>query len=204
MSQTAEPSTPPAESVPPPSSTLFPRLARAAIAAFLADGTVMPHENPLCAGATPVETTALARPYACFVSIKTANGALRGCIGTILPTRPDLAREIIGNAISASTRDPRFPPMKAHELPTAVISVDLLGTPRPIRSLDELDPKKYGVIVTRNGRRGLLLPDLEGVDTVERQLSIAAGKGGITTLEGAEIARFTVDRYFEESGGNHG
>ena len=187
--------------LPSPASSLFPELARATIAAYLENGTTLPAEHPLCANAAPAEATALARPYACFVSIKTASGALRGCIGTILPTRPNLATEIINNAISASTRDPRFPPMKASELTTAVISVDVLGKPQTIRSLAELDPKKYGVIVTKAGRRGLLLPDLEGVDTVERQLGIAASKGGIASLEGAEISRFTVDRYFEKHDG---
>ncbi len=129
-----------------------------------------------------------------FVSIH-EHGRLRGCIGTILPTRPNLAQEIIANAVSASTRDPRFDRIRPEELKWLEISVDVLGEPEKIPSPDYLDVKKYGVIVTRGGRRGLLLPDLEGVDTVEEQIAIAKNKAGISALEEVTLERFEVIRH---------
>ena len=135
---------------------------------------------------------------ACFVSIKTLRGALRGCIGTILPTQSGLDREIIANAEAASMRDPRFPPMTSPELKEVTFSVDVLNLPEPVSDRGELDPSVWGVIVTQGFRRGVLLPDLEGVDTVEKQLSIAAQKAGIGGLNsGVTIERFRVDRYKE-------
>lgn len=131
---------------------------------------------------------------ACFVSIK-KEGHLRGCIGTIEPCQENLALEIIQNAISASARDPRFPPVTPEELPKLDISVDVLTHPEPVKSLSELDPKKYGVIVQSGFKRGLLLPDLEGVDTVEYQVSIAAQKAGVCEGEEIELYRFEVQRY---------
>lgn len=135
---------------------------------------------------------------ACFVSIKTLDGDLRGCIGTILPVHPALDREIISNAVAASTRDPRFPPMRAPELGNVTFSVDVLSLPEPVRDRAELDPAVWGVIVSKGGLRGVLLPDLEGVDSVEQQLEIAARKAGIWNPDGAQIERFRVDRYKEE------
>ena len=129
-----------------------------------------------------------------FVSIH-KEGRLRGCIGTILPTEDSLAEEIIQNAISASTRDPRFDPIRPEELPLLEISVDVLGTPEDIDSPEELDVKRYGVIVSCGSRRGLLLPDLPGVDTVEQQLSIARKKGGIGPKEKVRLQRFEVIRH---------
>ena len=130
-----------------------------------------------------------------FVSIH-ENGNLRGCIGTTEPTQPTLAQEIIANAISASTRDPRFPAIAPYELDNLEINVDVLGEPEDIASEDELDVKKYGVIVTKGGRRGLLLPDLEGVDTVEKQVSIAKQKAGLSPNEpGCSLQRFEVVRH---------
>jgi AmmeMemoRadiSam system protein A len=135
---------------------------------------------------------------ACFVSIKTLHGDLRGCIGTILPTQPSLDLEIISNAVAASTRDPRFPPMKASELGDVTLSVDVLSLPEPISDRSALDPAVWGVIVSRGVLRGVLLPDLEGVDTVEQQLGIAARKAGIRRIDDAvTIERFRVDRYKE-------
>ena len=131
---------------------------------------------------------------ACFVSIKTLCGALRGCIGTILPTQPGLDREIIANAVAASTQDPRFPPMTSTELDKVTFSVDVLSLPEPVADRGELDPAVWGVIVTKGWQRGVLLPDLEGVDTVERQLDIAAQKAGIRSLDGTTLERFRVDR----------
>jgi AmmeMemoRadiSam system protein A len=131
------------------------------------------------------------------VSIKTLRGDLRGCIGTILPTQPSLDLEIISNAIAASTRDPRFPPMKASELDDVTLSVDVLSLPEPADP-SALDPALWGVIVSRGALRGVLLPDLEGVDTVEQQLGIAARKAGIRKIdEAVTIERFRVDRYKE-------
>jgi AmmeMemoRadiSam system protein A len=135
---------------------------------------------------------------ACFVSIKTLNGALRGCIGTISPIQPSLDREIIANAISASMRDPRFDPLSPAELNGTLFSVDVLGTPEAVSDIaSQLDPRKWGVIVTMGHRRGVLLPDLEGVDTALEQLEIAAQKAGISNFRDAFIERFTVDRYKE-------
>ena len=130
-----------------------------------------------------------------FVSIH-KQGKLRGCIGTIGPTEKNLAREIVRNAISASTRDPRFDPIREDELPWLEINVDVLGEPEDIDSEDQLDVKRYGVIVsTRDGRRGLLLPDLDGVDTPEEQVSIAMHKGGIQPHENYFLQRFEVVRH---------
>ncbi|MGQ9474863.1 MAG: AmmeMemoRadiSam system protein A [Actinomycetota bacterium] len=129
-----------------------------------------------------------------FVSLK-KGGELRGCIGTFQPTRENLAEEIVSNAISAATRDPRFPPVTTDELPELEISVDVLSDPEPVEDLSELDPRTYGVIVQSGGRLGLLLPDLEGVDTVEQQLDIARRKAGIGAHEPIHVYRFTVQRH---------
>jgi AmmeMemoRadiSam system protein A len=129
-----------------------------------------------------------------FVSIH-ENGALRGCIGTILPTTGSVAQEIIDNAVSAATRDPRFDPITPEELPWLEVNVDVLSEPEDIDSPDELDVKKYGVIVSCGSRRGLLLPDLDGVDTVDQQISIAMRKGGIREGENIKLQRFTVTRH---------
>jgi len=131
-----------------------------------------------------------------FVSIH-KHGMLRGCIGTIEPTQANVAQEVIENAISAATQDPRFPPVVPEELADLDIKVDVLGEPEPVGGLEELDPRRYGVIVksARDWRRGLLLPDLEGVDTVEYQVDIARRKAGIWPDEPIELYRFEVVRY---------
>ncbi|UQZ91046.1 AmmeMemoRadiSam system protein A [Deltaproteobacteria bacterium Smac51] len=175
----------------------YPRLARLTARKYLGG-------NPPDASLTKEISSdpALWSPQkACFVSIKTVSGELRGCIGTILPVRENLGEEIMANAVSAATRDPRFKPMVSDELGGVTFSVDVLSQPEPVSSLAELDPAYWGVIVEKDGRRGLLLPDLEGVDTVEAQLSIAAGKAGITDLRGLTIHRFSVTRYQEQGGG---
>ena len=138
----------------------------------------------------------LSRRAGAFVSL-TKNGQLRGCIGTIAPTRGSLAEEIVANAVSAGLHDPRFPPVTADELPELVYDVDVLGDPEPVEGRAGLDPRRYGVIVSApDGRRGLLLPDLDGVDTVEEQLRIAARKGSIALAEeGVSIERFVVERH---------
>jgi len=129
-----------------------------------------------------------------FVSLE-KNGQLRGCIGTIAPSYGDLADEIAGNAISAGTADPRFLPVDENELDDLVYSVDILGDAEACR-IEDLDPHQYGVIVSSGRKRGLLLPDLEGVDSVEEQLSIALQKAGISPGERYEIERFEVKRYY--------
>lgn len=131
-----------------------------------------------------------------FVSLK-EEGRLRGCIGTIAPVQKNIAEEIIANAISASTKDPRFHPVQPDELDKLVYSVDVLGTPEAITSPDELDVKRYGVIVTKGRKRGLLLPNLDGVDTVEDQITIAKQKAGISTYDDdVQLERFEVVRHF--------
>ena len=129
-----------------------------------------------------------------FVSLK-KKGRLRGCIGTIAATRKNIAEEIIQNAISAATQDPRFPPLNEIELGELEISVDVLGDAEPVATIKELDPQRYGVIVSSGFRRGLLLPALEGVDTVEQQLLIALEKADISPDEIYQIERFEVVRY---------
>lgn len=129
-----------------------------------------------------------------FVSIK-KDGDLRGCIGTIEGVREDLASEIIENAISAAARDPRFPPVGPDELPRLSVSVDVLSAPEPVDSAEELDAKKYGVIVHAGRRRALLLPDLEGVNTPAEQIAICRRKGGIGPDEEITLERFTVTRH---------
>ena len=122
--------------------------------------------------------------------------SLRGCIGTISPVRQSITQEIMANAISACTRDPRFNPVRPDELPLITYSVDVLGEPEDIDSEARLDVKRYGVIVTNGGRRGLLLPDLDGVDTVAEQVAIAKSKAGIAQDEPVSLQRFEVVRHY--------
>lgn len=129
-----------------------------------------------------------------FVSLK-KNGDLRGCIGTIMAATDCIAEEIIQNAISAGTQDPRFYPVQPEELPELVYSVDVLMQAEPIQSIKELDVKKYGVIVRAGRRTGLLLPNLEGVDTPEYQVGIALQKAGISSNEEYSMERFEVIRH---------
>ena len=129
-----------------------------------------------------------------FVSIH-KDGKLRGCIGTFLPTRECIAKEIISNAASASARDPRFDPIGPEELKWLEINVDVLSTPEPIGGKEELDVKRYGVIVSSGSRRGLLLPDLDGVDTVDEQVDIARRKAGIREQDPITLERFEVVRH---------
>ena len=130
-----------------------------------------------------------------FVSIK-KRGRLRGCVGTIEPTQPTLAQEIIQSAISASTKDYRFPPIEVGELDELDVSVDVLTLPEKISSPTQLDTKRYGVIVQKGKRRGLLLPDQEGVATVGDQIAFAKQKAGIKeNEEGVGLFRFEVKRY---------
>ena len=136
-----------------------------------------------------------------FVTLK-KGGQLRGCIGTIKPTCENLAREIAVNAVKAGLEDPRFYPVKEHELPDLEISVDVLSPMEPVEDLSRLDPSRYGILVTSGNRSGLLLPALEGISTVEQQLNVAMQKGGISPGEPYRLYRFMVERYGEGGGGD--
>ncbi len=129
-----------------------------------------------------------------FVCLK-KHGHLRGCIGTFMPTSESVAKETISNAISAATRDPRFPPVEIDELQELEYTVDVLSAPEKVNDISELDPKKYGIIVVSGHRRGLLLPDIEGVDTIDEQIRIAKMKANILPDEDVEIYKFVVKRY---------
>lgn len=161
------------------------RLARSAIESFVRDGRRV-HAPELADPEYPARAGA-------FVSLH-EGGELRGCIGTILPTRDTLAEEVAANAVEAATSDPRFPPTRADELEKLDVKVDVLHAPEACE-LTDLDPKRYGVIATSGWRRGLLLPDLDGVDDVATQVGIAMSKGGIRPGEACSIERFKVDRY---------
>lgn len=168
----------------------LPALAREAVEAFVQTGTQI----------TPQVTHDLLRARAaCFVSLKTRSGDLRGCIGTIEPAKQNLAEELVANAISAATRDPRFAPVAEHELQDLVYSVDVLEAPEPATFAD-LDPATYGVIVEDELglTRGLLLPAIEGVDTVQKQVDIAARKASIPPGTSLKLQRFRVTRYREK------
>ena len=147
--------------------------------------------QPPAAPAEPLYT----QRAACFVSLK-KHGQLRGCIGTLDPAEADLGLEIVRNARAAAFEDPRFPPVSVQELDELTCSVDVLSQSRPV-TLDDLDPKRFGVIVSSGWRRGVLLPDLPGVDTVRRQVGIALQKAGISEDGPYEVRRFTVTRYGE-------
>ncbi len=170
----------------------LPTLARVAVETFIQHGTLI--EPPRDASGL------LSAHAACFVSLKTLDGQLRGCIGTIEPANDTLADEVIANAINAATRDPRFSPVSADELADLRYSVDVLSAAEPAK-LEDLNPAIFGVIVgdESGSRRGLLLPDLEGVDTVRKQVEIAARKAGIPTGAPLQISRFRVSRFSEKS-----
>ncbi|MBP5199540.1 MAG: AmmeMemoRadiSam system protein A [Schwartzia sp.] len=165
----------------------YVRLARMSLETFVKTGkrAEVPKDLP--------PELAAARAGA-FVSLK-KDGMLRGCIGTILPVTDSLGAEILRNAVSACSEDPRFDPVREDELDALVYSVDVLTEPEPIASDEMLDPKRYGVIVESGGRRGLLLPDLAGIDTVAEQLSIACRKGGIDPNGPVKLWRFEVVRH---------
>ena len=178
------------------SGSELPTLARRAVESYVRGGR-LPRAGD--APAAPL----LDQPAACFVSIKTNDGELRGCIGTVEPVRMSLAEELIANAVSAATRDPRFPPVSAQELPRLRYSVDVLSEPEPAQ-FEDLDPNTYGVIVEDEAgtRRGLLLPDIEGVETAAQQVQIAARKAGISPREPLRLYRFRVRRFAESSRSN--
>ena len=158
-------------------------LARDAIAAWAHGRSPAPAPLP----------AALERHQPVFVSLHDAAGRLRGCVGTLRATRATLAEEIADTAVLAASRDPRFPPVSAAELPSLAIEVSVLGEPEPVTDLATLDPRRWGVVVRRGERRGVLLPDLEGVDTVEQQLSIARRKASIPPDAPVSVDRFAVE-----------
>ena len=169
-------------------SDAYVKLARASAEYYVKNGKVM--EVP-----DWVPDEILNAKAGAFVSVHKF-GVLRGCIGTILPTKDNLAQEIIRNAVSAVSEDPRFEAVEPGELKWLEINVDVLSEPEKIKSKDELDVKKYGVIVQSGYKRGLLLPDLDGVDTVDQQVSIAMRKGGISPGDKIELLRFEVVRHY--------
>ncbi len=171
----------------------LPALARQAVESFIRSGEIL--ETPPSAG----ELLSTRAP--CFVSLKTLDGELRGCIGTIEPVRETLAEEIIANAISAAINDPRFDPVAADELARLRYSVDVL-LPAEETTMQALDPRVFGVIVEdeSGARRGLLLPDIPGVEIAEQQVEIAARKAGIRRGEPVKLWRFKVERFRERAG----
>lgn len=168
----------------------IPILARNAVEAYVRSGEVLEPSKSIAG--------LLASPAPCFVCVKTLDGELRGCIGTIEPARGTLAEEVVANAISAAMNDPRFDPVKAEELANLRYSVDVLFPAEPA-AIKDLDPAIFGVIVEdqSGSRRGLLLPDIPGIDNAEQQVEIAARKAGIGRDEPIKLYRFKVERFGE-------
>jgi AmmeMemoRadiSam system protein A len=160
-------------------------LAKRAVETFVREGKTIKEEEL---------TPEMKERAGVFVSIH-KGGELRGCIGTFEPQRANVAEEVIANAIASATRDPRFFPITPDELKDLEYSIDVLTKPEPVKSQDQLDPKRYGVIVERGWQKGLLLPDLEGVDTVDYQIDICRQKAGIAPNEPVKLYRFEVKRY---------
>lgn len=164
------------------------QLAKDTVETYIREGKVL----------EPEKLTSLMRQRAgVFVSLH-KKGELRGCIGTFEPVYENIAQEVIANAISAATQDPRFSPVAPNELKDLDYKVDVLSSPELVKSVENLDPKKYGVIVEAGWRRGLLLPDLEGVESVEQQVDICRLKAGIEPNEPVRLYRFTVQRYSQK------
>jgi AmmeMemoRadiSam system protein A len=161
-------------------------LAKKSVEAYIREGKTLKLPEPL-----PPEMSGKAGVFVCIKK----HGELRGCIGTYLPSCECIGSETIVNAISAATKDPRFSPVREDELGVLTYSVDVLSCPEKVKDPLELDPRKYGIIVSSGYMRGLLLPDLDGVDTVEEQLRIAKMKAGILPQDEVEIYRFEVNRY---------
>ncbi|MBC7106855.1 MAG: AmmeMemoRadiSam system protein A, partial [Firmicutes bacterium] len=161
------------------------RLARETLECYVRG---LPPPDP---GEIPEEFRA---PAGVFVSLK-KGGFLRGCMGTVVPQKANVVEEVMANAITAGLYDPRFPPVRPEELDELEYSVDVLGPPEPVRGLEDLDPRRYGVIVRSGRRSGLLLPDLEGIDTPAQQVAIAREKAGIGPDEPVTLERFEVVRH---------
>ena len=173
----------------PPNHIEPQELARLAVEKFIRDGTVIdPPRDP---------QGLLATSAGAFVTLRRLDGELRGCIGTIEPMRSNVAEEIIHNAMSAATRDPRFPGVLRSELRDLKYGVDILSVPERVSGLEDLDSQVYGVIVeTVDGsRRGLLLPRIEGIDSAEEQWLAVHSKAGIKPGSPVRVQRFTVTRF---------
>jgi len=170
-------------------------LARNAVEAYVLRGQIVEPPPPF-----PETSPLLAKPAGCFVCIKTLRRELRGCIGTVEPEHASLAEEVIANAVKAATRDPRFQPVSGDELPSLLYSVDVLGSLEPAR-FEDLNPAAFGVVVTdRSGlRRGLLLPDIESIETADQQVGVAARKAGIKPGEPLRLYRFRTRRFSESA-----
>jgi AmmeMemoRadiSam system protein A len=172
-----------------PNDIALPELARLAIESFIREGKkISPPAEP---------EGVLAEQAGAFVTLRTSEGDLRGCIGTIEPVCLNVAEEIIQNAISAATRDPRFPPVKPGELSNLVYGVDVLSRPEPARGPEDLDPSRYGIIIETldRSRRGLLLPRIDGIDTAQQQWLAVHHKAGIRPGTPVRVERFTVTRF---------
>lgn len=162
-------------------------LAKAAVEEYVRNRKILSEPDDL--------STDLQSKAAAFICLK-SHRDLRGCIGTFMPAYKNLFHEIVNNSIAAATKDPRFEPVSADELGDIQYTVDVLSEPQEINGISELDPKKYGVIVSKGNCRGLLLPDLEGVNSVEEQLRIAKIKAYINPDDdNISISRFSVQRY---------
>ncbi len=161
-------------------------IAREAVERYVRTGLVA--EPP------PDLPPALREARGVFVTLR-ARGHLRGCIGTLAPARSDVAHEIIACGIAAAVRDPRFLPLRAEELPELEYAVDVLGDLEAVRGLEDLDPKTYGVVVEATGQRGVLLPDLEGVEDAAHQVRIARAKAGLPPDAPVALYRFRVRRF---------
>lgn len=171
----------------PDTESLPVKLAKQAIEIYVREGRIIevPADLP----------DFLQRQAGAFVSLKSPDKSLRGCVGTIEASCDTLAEEIIKNAIAAATQDPRFPAVNEAELSELICSVDVLGSPETVPDESHLDPVRYGVIVQSGSCRGLLLPDIEGVESIDDQVCIAKRKAGLSDNDTCQLKRFTVTRY---------
>jgi len=165
------------------------RLAAQAISAFLADRHILAPSAEFYA-----DMPEALRPAGVFVCLK-REGQLRGCIGTTEPLHDTLAIEVVRNAIGAATRDPRFPPVQTHELATVSITVDVLGPCESVPGLEALDPHRYGIVLRSGEKRSVLLPAIDGIDSVGQQLAAARAKAGLGPDDAIELFRFEVQRF---------
>ena len=172
--------------------TIYAKIAFDSITEYLKTGKAVDTNKAL----TEKE---LLQKKACFVTLRSRNGNLRGCIGTLSPVYNNLFTEIVKNAISSAVNDSRFPKLTIDELTEISLSVEVLSEPEKIDSINKLNPQKYGLIISDGSyRRGVLLPDIEGVDTVEEQINIVKQKAGIYELNNdkLEFYRFTTEKYY--------
>jgi AmmeMemoRadiSam system protein A len=169
----------------------FIALAHKAVKTYLESGQIISAPVPL--------PTEMSLPAAVFVSIYAANNQLRGCRGTITPTEPNLAEAIIQIAIASATDDPRFPPITLSEVSDIKIKIDVLSPLEPVKDVSNLDEKVYGVMIQSGQKRAVLLPNIAAVDSVPRQIELVRKKARISPTETANLYRFTVTRYEEDS-----